>query len=71
MKAGVSIFWVVLLAALLVLPGVVGCSQSNSPTDPIHQDPPGDDQDETPSGLDNGKLPGDRGLAPDEEPEVW
>ena len=70
MKAGVSIFWVVILAACLVLPGIVGCSESSSQTDPISQNPPGDNQDDTPMGAGNGKAPADRGLVPGEEPEL-
>lgn len=70
MKAGVSILWIVILAMLLVLPGVMGCSQSSSPTDPIDQNPPGENQDDPPIGTGNGKLPVDCGTMPGDDPAL-
>lgn len=66
MKLGVSILWVVLLAVLLVLPGVAGCSNSSSPTSPTDENPPSQDQNSPTT--DYGKLPGDRVVAPSEGP---
>ena len=65
MRSGVSILWVVILAAALLLPGVVGCSQGGSPTNPGDQDPPAD---EPQLGNASGKAPVNQGPTPDGDP---
>ena len=65
MRSGVSILWAVILAAALLLPGVVGCSQGGSPTNPGDQDPPAD---EPQLGNASGKAPIDHGPTPDGDP---
>jgi hypothetical protein len=57
MRSAVSIFWVVILAVALLLPGVVGCSQGDSPTNPGNQDPPAE---EPQLGNASGKAPADQ-----------